>query len=320
MDSPLFVPISREEFASLNLFRGVSYDLMVGYLDNAEVVEYEEDMVLISPNEDNTILFVVLEGLLDVHLETPDGLVVRTLGKGDCAGEMSLFDMSRPSAWVSSRDTTRVLQMSKEVVLALLRASHEFCLNLLVLLSDRLRSSSTAISHDMERIRRIEAFASVDALTGLHNRRWMTEMFPRELNRSEMGNQPLVAMMVDIDHFKKVNDTHGHLAGDAVLAVVARSIGTSLRPSDMLVRYGGEEFCILLPNTPGDVALTVGERIRLAVQARIIDLPDGGHLKVTISLGASAHKKGDTLETLLQRADRALYQAKEEGRNRCKVG
>lgn len=320
MDAPLFLPISREEFSGLKLFAGVSYDLVAGYMDSTAVIEHEEDTVLISPHEINSTLFVVLDGVLEVRLESLEGVLVRTLKKGDCAGEMSIFDHGRPSAWVYTKHPSRILHLPKESVLALLRSSHEFALNLLVELSERLRTSSNTISNDMERIRRLDAVATVDALTGLHNRRWMSEMFPREVNRSKLGSQPLIAMMVDIDHFKAVNDQYGHLAGDAVLAVVSRLIGTSLRPSDLVCRYGGEEFCILLPNTPADVAMLVAERIRSQVQARFIDLPEGGYVKVTISIGASILQTTDSVESLLQRADRALYRGKEGGRNQCVLG
>jgi PleD family two-component response regulator len=155
---------------------------------------------------------------------------------------------------------------------------------------------------DKHHIRRIEEYATVDALTGLHNRRWMQSMFDRELQRSHMGNLPLCALMLDIDFFKKVNDVYGHLSGDAVLAVIAQTTTMSLRPSDMVARYGGEE---------------IAERVRNAIAHRNIELSDGTFYKGTVSIGISYRIAEDSIESLLARADKALYKAKTSGRNQC---
>jgi len=317
MDRRHQLPITREEFEGLALFHKVSFECVAGYLLGLDVTVVEPDMVLISPTSPNHTVFVVLAGALEVRLESPDGLLIGTLQQGDCAGEMSVFDNSDPSAWVISRDNARVLCIERDIILAMLHASHDFCLNLLHMLSQRLRTNNRVMTADKHHIRRIEEYATVDALTGLHNRRWMTSMFPRELQRSQMGNQPLVAMMLDIDHFKKVNDEHGHLAGDAVLAVVAQTTSLSLRPSDMVVRYGGEEIAMLLPNTGEDVAMQVAERIRIAIESRIVDLPDQGYVRVTVSIGISHRIDGDTIDSMIDRADKAMYVAKNGGRNRC---
>jgi diguanylate cyclase (GGDEF)-like protein len=127
--------------------------------------------------------------------------------------------------------------------------------------------------------------------------------------------QPLSLLMLDIDHFKRVNDTHGHSAGDDVLKAVAASIKNQLRNVDMVFRYGGEEFLILLSNTSREAAALVGERLRCAAQAE--DYPADGHtVELTVSLGCSTLLPGESAESLLRRADSALYVAKREGRNR----
>jgi len=317
MDYRSQLPITRAEFDSLALFHKVSFESVAGYLLGKEATVYEPDTVLISPLSANHTVFIVLSGSLEVRLESPDGLLVGTLQQGDCAGEMSVFDNEDPSAWVISRDTARVLVMEQELVLAILHASHDFCLNILHIMSQRLRFNNRVMTADKHHIRRIEEYATVDALTGLHNRRWMQSMFDRELQRSKMGSIPLAALMLDIDFFKKVNDEHGHLAGDSVLAVVAQSTSMSLRPSDMVVRYGGEEIAIFLPNTKEEDAMHVAERIRCAIETRPIDLPDGGFIRVTVSIGVAPMLAADTVELLLARADKALYEAKNSGRNRC---
>lgn len=311
--------ISRNQFETLSLFHKVSFESVAGYLLEKTPQVFEPDMVLISPLASNCILYVVLEGTLEVRLEAPDGLLVGVLEAGDCAGEMSVFDNSDPSAWVVSRNTARVLPVDRDTVLAMLHASHDFCLNLLHILSQRLRYNNRVMSADKHHIRRIEEYATVDALTGLHNRHWMQSMFERELHRSHTGNIPLGALMLDIDHFKQVNDKHGHLAGDAVLAVVAQTTSMSLRPSDMVVRYGGEEIAMLLPGASPEDSLMVAERVRKAIEHRPIDLPDGGFLRVSASIGIAVRVDGDSVESLLDRADKALYHAKHDGRNCCRT-
>ena len=158
--------------------------------------------------------------------------------------------------------------------------------------------------------------AKVDSLTGLHNRRWLEETYTRELKRSNDGNFSLSAFMLDIDHFKNINDTYGHLAGDQVLIAVAQEITRCLRPSDMPVRYGGEEFTVFLPNTTVDNAKIIAERLRAGVEKIRVALSTGEVINVTISVGFTERQAGDTVESIIKRADDALYHAKESGRNR----
>ena len=154
-----------------------------------------------------------------------------------------------------------------------------------------------------------------DPLTDTGNRIAMDQTLQREIELARRHMQPLSLLMLDIDHFKRVNDTHGHSAGDDVLKAVAASIKNQLRNVDMVFRYGGEEFLILLSNTSREAAALVGERLRCAAQAE--DYPaDGRTVELTVSLGCSTLLPGESAESLLRRADSALYVAKREGRNR----
>jgi diguanylate cyclase len=126
--------------------------------------------------------------------------------------------------------------------------------------------------------------------------------------------------MVDVDHFKPFNDTYGHLVGDMVLRIVADSMRRKIRPNDMIARFGGEEFCILLPDTKLKYAPKLAERLRLAVMnAALMDEKTNKPLSVTISLGVAQLHPGEDLNTLLARADMALYKAKNNGRNRVEI-
>ncbi|MCP1500561.1 diguanylate cyclase (GGDEF)-like protein [Pseudomonas migulae] len=154
-----------------------------------------------------------------------------------------------------------------------------------------------------------------DPLTDTGNRIAMDQTLQREIDMSRRHLQPLSLLMLDIDHFKHINDTHGHSAGDDVLKAVAASIKSQLRNVDMVFRYGGEEFLILLSNTGREAAAMVGERLRFAAQAEDY-LADGKLIELTVSLGCSTLLPGESAESLLRRADSALYVAKREGRNR----
>ncbi|MDR9753860.1 GGDEF domain-containing protein [Pseudomonas sp. SZMC_28357] len=154
-----------------------------------------------------------------------------------------------------------------------------------------------------------------DPLTDTGNRIAMDQTLQREIEMSRRHLQPLSVLMLDIDHFKQVNDSYGHSVGDKVLKTVAASIKSQLRNVDMVFRYGGEEFLILLSNTPKEAAAMVGERLRFATQAEDYSV-NGTDIDLTVSLGCSTLLPGETAEALVRRADSALYVAKREGRNR----
>ena len=161
-------------------------------------------------------------------------------------------------------------------------------------------------------------YATLDALTNLNNRRQFEVRLKQEIATTKRQKNPLCAMMIDIDFFKKVNDTYGHASGDAVLRTVASIIKEHLRESDIPSRYGGEEFAVLLPYTHIEEAKIVGERLRKAVEETPIPI-DKKNINVTISMGLAEFNVKETGEELFKRADSALYEAKEGGRNRVCV-
>lgn len=157
--------------------------------------------------------------------------------------------------------------------------------------------------------------ATTDPLTGVFNRRTFIELAEQELARARRTDTALSLMMLDLDHFKRVNDTYGHLIGDEVLVSFTRLVRECVRRSDLVVRYGGEEFCVLLPATPLVAATALAERIRSATAATTLtSLP----FRVTVSIGLTTYAGGahTVLGDMLGRADEALYRAKDEGRNR----
>lgn len=179
---------------------------------------------------------------------------------------------------------------------------------LFVLLSQRRR----ALALVAQRTAELRALSITDPLTGIHNRRYFLERFEAELARSQRENRPLALVLLDIDHFKRINDGFGHDVGDLVLQELCRRITSRLRRGDEFCRLGGEEFVVLCPSSDAGHALHLAEALREQVRAQ--PFPHAG--TVTISLGVAASEDGGDGATLLQRADRALYQAKGAGRDR----
>ncbi|WP_449431398.1 sensor domain-containing diguanylate cyclase [Pseudomonas putida] len=161
-----------------------------------------------------------------------------------------------------------------------------------------------------------EALATLDSLTGLPNRRSFDLLAAQALQDAQRDCAPLVALLIDLDHFKALNDNHGHLAGDEVLRQFANVLQGSLRQSDILCRWGGEEFIVLLREAAGRQAIEVAEKIRQRTEQLTFSY-DERPLRLTTSIGLSGLQPGDTLHALLGRADRALYRAKQAGRNRA---
>lgn len=211
---------------------------------------------------------------------------------------------SRQARGLFSHDDLQILKALAGYIANAIETAHAMQLEL----------QRKALERDLER-----AFeqATTDALTGLRNRRFLEERMVEELERSRRTGRPLSLLILDVDRFKRVNDVHGHQTGDRVLQAVAEAIATSTRTIDVAVRYGGEEFCVLAPDTDGPGAMVLADRIREAIACRSVDLDGGGELRVTASLGVSEYRiNGADAKSLFAAADRALYDAKEGGRNR----
>lgn len=163
--------------------------------------------------------------------------------------------------------------------------------------------------------RRVQQLAWHDELTGLLNRRRFAELGQLELERAQRQDEALTAVLLDVDDFKKINDRHGHAAGDAVLQTLGQVLPASLRRSDLPARWGGEEFALVLPGASGDDAVRIVERLRQAVASTSI-VAAGQSLRCTVSIGMAEQRPGDSFDDLLRRADEAMYRAKTSGKNR----
>jgi len=306
----------RSLLEGLELFRGVSPDDVQDLLQNCDRRDLGEGEMLLSPGEKNEHVFIVLSGSLNVHVGSPDAPVLATMDVGACVGEMSIIEDRDPSAFVIGGEPTHLLLIHQSVLWDMVNASHEFAKNLLIVLSERVRSHNHVIADSYGELRKFERHATTDALTGLSNRHTMEELFEREINRCEKDDNPISLIMIDIDNFKIFNDHFGHVAGDRALSAVAAILKHQFRPRDVLVRFGGDEFAILLPEVDEELGVTIADRVRQIVSG---DTGDGSdsliQIPIKISMGVSEHKKGDSLSSLIRAADAALYRAKHAGRN-----
>jgi diguanylate cyclase (GGDEF)-like protein len=183
--------------------------------------------------------------------------------------------------------------------------------------SDSIKSRSLA---DLEKAKaQLNYYATIDPLTNTFNRRHFLELSQRKIKRTHTSNGHASFLFFDIDHFKKINDEYGHIVGDQVLLDIAQTCMKNLRPDDVLGRFGGEEFVILLPETKLEDARIIAERLRLLIAETSIKTKIGS-IKTTISIGVAIKEKSTvSIDQLLSRADRAMYRAKQAGRNRVVV-
>jgi diguanylate cyclase (GGDEF)-like protein len=307
------------ELEQLKVLEGVDLGHVHSLLERCRLTTLAPGEVLLTMGQENAVMYMILAGRLSVHLEGgPTSDPVAFLEAGQTVGELSVLDARPASAHVVAVAETRLLVVDHSGFWNLVDASHDFAINLLMLLAQRLRANNTTVATNIRLQREYKRNAMVDALTGLYNRRWLEDALPRFVNRFARSQQPLALLMIDVDHFKRVNDEHGHPAGDSVLVAVSHTLRGAVRPTDHVARYGGEEFAVLLPDTGPRAALGVAERLRSTIKHTAIrDLAGRLLPSVTVSIGgALLLEKEGTAVTLLAQADANLYVSKQSGRDR----
>ena len=302
---------------ALELFQGVCPDDVQGMLERCDRRDLAAGSMLLSPGTSNECVFIVLSGSVNVHIGSPGGPILATMETGACVGEMSIIEDRDPSAFVIAAEDTHLLVIHQSVLWEMVDASHDFAKNLLVVLSERVRSHNRVIADSYGELRKFERHATTDALTGLGNRHAMEDAFPREIERCRKNGEPVSLIMIDVDNFKGFNDRFGHIAGDRALSAVARILRSHFRPRDVLVRYGGDEFAVLLPQVGLPSALEIADRVRRSVSGDTGDSADSLiQVPIRISMGVAALLTGGDLDNLIRAADAALYRAKHAGGDR----
>ncbi len=257
----------------------------------------------------------------------PDALlsIIRTLGRRLYKTTVPLAYLSfTASALVEGRFDPAILEDVKErqdeigrftgIFESMARYVSERTRKLEATVEERTRHLNQEIARRQELEDELRALASVDGLTGINNRRHFLELCEKEVGRAQRYDHPLALMMMDVDHFKRVNDTYGHAAGDEVLKQLAATCAGNLRGVDILGRLGGEEFAVVLPECDVEAADHAAERLRQTL-AKVEVPSEQGTIRFTISIGVIAREGGEDLTAALDRADKAMYAAKQSGRN-----
>lgn len=265
-------------------------------------------------------LYIVLRGALAVAADTRTGMADGTVSKvlpGESVGEQSVLDEEANLQSISALEESDLLMIEADVVWQLIDESNALARNLLRLLSFRIRAANAQLRRRQKLGEFYRQLSMIDGLTGLYNRAWLNDLLPTMIATAHGAGTPLSLVMIDLDHFKKFNDSHGHLAGDEALRTAAQVLSGALRPTDFAVRYGGEEMMVLLPDTNDQVAVVVAQRLCERMQQAIVfsdmrlPLPH-----ITASFGVASLVAEQDDRGLIAAADAALYSAKDQGRNR----
>lgn len=262
-------------------------------------------------------LYIVLRGAL---AETAtDGTVSRILA-GESVGEQSVLDEATNLAAISAVEDTDLLVIEADLVWQLIDQSNGVARNLLRLLSFRIRAASALLRRRQKLGEFYRQLSMNDGLTGMYNRAWLNDMLPKMVATAKRVEAPLSLVMIDLDHFKRFNDTHGHLAGDDALRAAAGVINAGLRPSDFAVRYGGEEMLVILPETSEKLATMVADRLcKRLRQAVVFEDMREPMPQLTGSFGVACLGAAMDELQLVAAADSALYRAKQTGRDRVSL-
>jgi len=308
---------SGHKIDDLQLFRGADMAAAARSIAACDIVRVTEGELI-----EDTVrarLYIVLSGMLEVetdsHAGTSDGNVNRIL-PGESVGEQSVLDDAVNLDAVRAVEETTLLVIESELAWELIDHSNAVARNLLRLLSFRIRAANALLRRRQKLGEFYRQLSLNDTLTGLYNRTWLADMLPKLVGRARAQGSPLALLMVDLDNFKKFNDTHGHLVGDAALCAAANVIRDGLRPSDFAVRYGGEELMAVLPDTTSEMAHMVANRLCQKMRETVL-FPDMRvpmpHLTACFGVAVLDPSADET--ALIEAADAALYRAKEAGRN-----
>ena len=305
----------------IQLFQGADSGSIAPLLKNSPVMQVEAGEVV--ANGQRARLYIVLRGALSVAADTrtsmADGSTSKVL-RGESVGEQAVLDDEANQATITALEQSELLVIESELAWQLIDAANGVARNLLRMLSFRIRAANAQLRRRQKLGEFYRQLSMNDGLTGLYNRAWLNECMPQLVASAHGTGQPLSLIMLDLDHFKQFNDSHGHLQGDAALRTAAQVLTGALRPTDFAVRYGGEEMMVILPATNIQVAEVVAGRLCERMRAAVVFTDMRQALPhVTASFGVSTLAPGQDEQALIASADAALYRAKAAGRNQVGV-
>jgi diguanylate cyclase (GGDEF)-like protein len=309
------------------IFRTLSEEELDRIAVHLEPVSADEDELLFSEGEEGDELFVVRRGTVAATVGLPDGgeQEVARFGEGDFFGEMSIFERAPRSANCRAAAGTELYRLGERDFHGLLRREPDIAIKvmyeMLRITSARLENTSGFLGDMVRWGEDAKKRAVTDEFTGLFNRRFLDESLSGMFQRAKSSRRPLSLVMLDLDHFNSVNQTYGQAVGDEVIAAVVPVFRSVYRDTDVLCRYGGDEFTFALPDTDAATAQELCERARTQIEELTVLADRGGPItRVTTSQGVAAFPEhANDLQTLSARADEALYAAKTAGRNRVEI-
>lgn len=303
-----------EVLKNCRLIKGCGPEACAAVAAASMVIHVPHGVRLLDPAETSTQIYIVAEGQLGAYLDAVGQQLVTRFVPGDCLGEAALLGQHTGSLYIMPQWPARLLSIEAEALLYIMQTVPRIALNLIEVLSDRLRQSNMHRLTQQNPSEDIEFFATHDTVTGLHNKRWMLDMFEREMTRCAHSRLPISLLVVDIDHFTRINQLVGRVASDSVLRQIADMIRRIFRPSDMYARFSGDRYGVLLPGSDLHQAVQAAERFRKHIAYRSYALPGRMVSQLTVSIGVA--EAATDLEATLKQADNCLKMAKLQGRNR----
>jgi len=299
------------------LFRSVNIDSIRGIFDFCKIRRLSAGEILFRPGQSNWTVYFLLSGTLGIHLNALNSDPLTILDPGESVGELSVIDRQPTTAFAVAREDCQLMVMEEDILWSLVQSSHAIACNLLYTLAKRLRHANSVVSGGNAIIDQEECrYGNFDALTGLPNREWFTELTRRQGLRSDRAGKPLSGILIDIDGFRVFNERFGRRSGDRVLYAMATTLNYHLRPTEIIARYGMDRFAILLPDTDMETARGIGVRIfRIIVRTSPIMVEGQTVPHPTVSIWVSQMKPGQDADGLLTEMEAAVLRAKQSGCN-----
>lgn len=321
LERPATFSASEHALDKLHLFEGVDPASIIAILADCPILHLEAGQPIAdNASGEKAHLYVVLRGALGGTTREMHDITTTKVLPGECIGELSVLDDQANPVSVIALQDSEVLAIDSATLWRLIDESNGIARNLLRMMAFRIRAANAQIRKRQKLGEFYRQLSMIDGLTGLQNRSWLNEQLPVLIENAHTVDNPLSLIMIDIDHFKRFNDEHGHLAGDDALRAAAKVLQEELRPRDFAVRYGGEEMMVILPNTNPKAAAIVAQRLCEHMrQTRVFSDMTRPLPHITASFGVATLTKGQCAEELIAAADHALYRAKDTGRNRVVV-
>ncbi|MCU0822484.1 MAG: GGDEF domain-containing protein [Spirochaetes bacterium] len=315
---------SAEFLGQIEIFSLLETDEISKIIKYFKKHDISENEVLFNEGDQGNDLYIVKSGIISSKVKLPDGgeRDIANFEAGNFFGEMSIFEKAPRSATCYCRDRCTIFSLHDknfyEIVEKYPDIAIKIMYRMLNITTRRLRSTGEFLSDMVTWGESASRRAITDEMTGAYNRRYLDDAIVSQFENARSSGTPLSIIMIDLDYFRQINETYGHPAGDRMIMEVVKIYNKILRKKDILARYGGDEFTILMPGTDLKTAAGIAENVRVEVEKLDILLQYNGPIKkVTLSQGVSSFpENADNLKKLRELADQSLYTAKEQGRNR----